>query len=147
MISQLNKILNSEQIEAALSMLLSGFPVKILRTIAQTGKYFQSNPWVYYECELSGKKVATFVSTKDLLDAFWNWLEKVDVLLLAFWETFAIAKAIYAQIELGDWVGHRQYGRVQVVAKDECSSGNPRLWVRYQQTSHPIDPILVAFKY
>ena len=147
MLSQIHKILNPEQVETAINALLSGAnsSIKILRTIAKTGKYGQANPWVYWQCEVTGKKVATFLSTKNLLSAFWSWLETVEVMLLAAWEQIVISTAIWNIAQLGDWAYHKTYGKVQIVEKTSAGDGSRHLWIRYNQTSITVDPIKLYY--
>ena len=147
MISYPNRILQPAQIESLLENLVENRPLKILGSIARTGKYAQGVPWVWFECELTGKRVATFVSFADLEAAFWRWLEKVDVLLLAFWETFAIARVIWNLVDCGDWVYHEQYGRVQVVEKPTSHIDEFTFWIRYRQSATAIAATSIAFKY
>lgn len=49
MLNQINRILQPEQIAEILDTLFVNRPIKILRTIARTGKYSQSVPWVHID--------------------------------------------------------------------------------------------------
>ena len=84
MLSRINKILNSEQLEAVLKTLFRDRPVKILRIIAATGRSQVS--WIHIENTVSGKKLATFISFQDLIDSFWEWLRVLEMFALAAWE-------------------------------------------------------------
>ncbi len=72
MLSQINKILNSEQLEAVLKTLFCDRPVKILRIIPATGRSQVS--WIHLENTVSGQRLATFISFQDLIASFWEWL-------------------------------------------------------------------------
>ena len=85
MLNQINRILQPEQLAEVLGTLFVNRPIKIIRTIARTGKYAQSVPWVHYECELTGMRRATFISFQDLLQGFWAWLECANLMLMTLW--------------------------------------------------------------
>ena len=146
MISQINQILNPSYIHDALDLLLINQPITILRTIARTGRNGSSVPWVYWENNITGRRTATFISFTDLLQGFWAWLETIQLLVFSFWEKQAIAQAIWHAIEVGDWVYHRQWGKVQIVNKDRCRGIEPRLWIRRHQMGLAIDPLQVHQK-
>jgi hypothetical protein len=132
MITQLNRILQPEQILEILKTLFINRPVKILRTIARTGKYGQSVPWVYMECEITGNRRATFVSLADILEGFWAWLECANLLLMSVIEVATLNRAIWAAVERGVW--------------DISKDGKWRLWLRVNGTSREIAPIdLISF--
>lgn len=130
MISQINQILQPEQLLEVLETLFSNCPVKIIRTMARTGKYRQSVPWVYYECEITKTRRATFISIQDLLEGFWAWLECTNLMLMAQYSALAVTKAIWAILPIGVWVWDEELGRAQVVAKDVSASGKRCIWLR-----------------
>lgn len=97
--------------------------------IPRTGKYKQSCPWVYLENEITGDRMATFLPLKDLLTAFWNWLETAELLFKALWEKIAISKFIWQFVEIGEMVLYKG-AWCEVVDKDfTCSKGIPRFWI------------------
>jgi hypothetical protein len=147
MITQLNRILQPEQILEILKTLFINRPVKILRTIARTGKYGQSVPWVYMECEITGNRRATFVSLADILEGFWAWLECANLLLMSVIEVATLNRAIWAAVERGVWVFDGELSMAQqVVEKDISKDGKWRLWLRVNGTSREIAPIdLISF--
>ena len=145
MIPYINRILQPEQLRAVLQTLFANRPVQILRTIAKTGKYNQSVPWVYYECKLTGSRRATFISFENLLQGFWAWLECTNLMLLATFAKQAVKCAIWAALPLGTWVYSSNLGKSQLVEKDfSKKTGQLRLWLRNQGTTQAIDPLEIS---
>ena len=126
----INRILHNEQIEQVLRTLLINKPVKLLKFIARTGRNSTSVPWIYIENEITGERMSTFVSMKDVFLAFWTWLETAQVLFLAFWQRISISKVIWQYVEIGETVYNQGYGWVKVVDKDWTEGkGIPRFWI------------------
>lgn len=148
MLTQINRIIQPEQLLEVLETLFSNRPVKIIRTTARTGKYRQSVPWVYYECEITKSRRATFISIQDLLEGFWAWLECANLMLMAQYSILAVARAIWAILPIGVWVWDEELGRAQVVAKDVSPSGKQRIWLRSNGCcQNRIDVALTAIKF
>ena len=145
--NQINRILQPEQIAEILDTLFVNRPIKILRTIARTGKYAQSVPWVYYECELTGMRRATFISFQDLLQGFWAWLECANLMLMTLWEINAVTKTIWSVLRVGIWVFHKSMGRSQIVEKDTNKKGKLRLWLRNRGSSYAVSPLDLAVSF
>ena len=61
----INQLLEPVQLESVLTTFLQSKSVKLLRVIAATGR--SKVTWLYYECNLTGRKRATFVSFADLI--------------------------------------------------------------------------------
>lgn len=145
MIPYINRILQPEQLRAVLQTIFINRGVQILRTIAKTGKYSQSVPWVYYECKLTGSRRATFISFEDLLQGFWAWLECANLMLLAIFAKQAVKRAIWAALPLGTWVYSGNLGKAQLVEKDFSQKTKQlRLWLRSQGTTSAIDPLEIS---
>ena len=142
--NRINRILQPEQIAEILDTLFSNRPIKILRTIARTGKYAQSVPWVHYECEITGMRRATFISFQDLLQGFWAWLECANLMLMTLWEVNAVIKTIWSVLRVGTWVDHKSMGKSQIVEKDTNKKGKLRLWLRNRGRSYAVSPLELA---
>lgn len=126
----INRILDSEQIEQVLQILLINKPVRLLKFFARTGRNESSVPWIYFENEITGDRIATFVSFNDVFSAFLIWLETAQVLLLAFWQRIAISKVIWQFVQVGDRVYSEGFGCVEVVEKDITEGQKiPRFWI------------------
>ena len=139
---RINRILKPEQLQDILETLFCKRSVKIIRTIARTGKYKQSVPWVHYECQITKKRRATFISFQDLLDGFWLWWESVSVFALSVWATNIVNKVIWSVLSLGTWVYHKDIGKAQLVEKDiSKKTGSLRFWLRARGRSYATSPI------
>lgn len=134
---RINLSLHSDQLKAVLEMLFVNRPVKILRSIARAGR--SQVVWLHFECEITKTRRASFVSFKDLLDAFWRWMETAQLMLMAFWEQNAVSRAVWSAISIGEYVYHRYWGWVQVVHKD-FEKYLPRFWVRYENRTPAVQP-------
>ena len=140
--ARINRILQPEQLHSILETLFINRPIKILRTIARTGKYAQSVPWVHWECEITGMRRATFISFQDLLDSFWVWWESASTFALALWEVSIIAKVIWSVLPVGSWVYHNNIGKAQIAAKDiSRKTGKLRFWLRANDRAYVAYPI------
>ena len=146
MVSRINKILNSQQLLAVLEQFFQHRPVKILRIIAATGRSQVS--WIYLENTLSGRRLASFISFKDLMTGFWRWLEVLEMFALAAWELSKIATCVWNLVTVGDTVFARQTNRKGTVIKKDSNkfSRENRLWINWGETVKTEDPayILVA---
>ena len=88
MTHQINRILTDNQIVEILNTIFINRPIKILRTICRTGRNATSVPWIHYQNEITGDRLATFISFDDLLQNFWVWLETVNLFAIAFFQSF-----------------------------------------------------------
>ncbi|GAB4551292.1 MAG: hypothetical protein Tsb0014_45590 [Pleurocapsa sp.] len=113
MISRINKILNSQQLEAVLRTLFPDRPVKILRIIAATGR--SQVCWVHLENTISGRRIATFLPFKDLIVSFWQWLAVLEVFALATWEINNIATCVWNLVNVGDRVFSRHTNQLGTI--------------------------------
>lgn len=129
MVSRINKILNSQQLLAVLKQVFKNRPVKILRIIAATGRSQVS--WIHIENTVSGRRLASFISFKDLITGFWHWLEVLELFALAAWELSNIATCVWNLVAVGDTVFDRQTNRQGTIV--EKNSNKPRsqnkLWI------------------
>ena len=140
MISRINKILNSEQLEAVLKTVFRDRPIKILRIIAATGRSQVS--WIHLENTVSGRKLATFISFKDLIAGFWEWLAVLEMFALAAWEISTIATCVWNLINIGDGVYSRETNQFGIVVDKDITEyqGINRLWIDWGesiQIEHP----------
>lgn len=139
MISRINKILNSQQLLAVLEQVFQARPVKILRVIAATGKSQVS--WIHMENELSGRRLATFISFADLIQGFWHWLEVLEMFALAAWELNAIATCVWNLLTVGDIVFSRETNRQGIIVeKNDKDRLNHKLWINWGENTtieHP----------
>ena len=141
---RLNRILDSEQITDILKTLFINRPIKIIRVIARSGRGGSSVPWVYLKNEITGDRVATFISFQDLLHNFWAWLETVKLLVIAHFQRQAISKVVWFFVNQGDRVYHRTLGWGIVVEKQlSVSSKIPRFWLDLEDRIEIIEPCFV----
>lgn len=130
-----NQLLFPEQVEAALKYHFVNAPVKILKTIAKTGKYRQGTAWVYLLNETTQEKRASFVSTQDILEGFWRWYQTLGVMAMALWQQIAVGKVIWSVVAINEKVYHPEHGWGTVVEKDfSVNKGIPRLWVEFRSS-------------
>ena len=100
MLPRINKILNSEQLEAVLQTLFQNRPVKIIRIIAATGR--SQVTWIHIENILNQRRMASFLSFDDLIKNFWEWLVMLEMFALAAWEIDRIRECVWNLVNLGD---------------------------------------------
>ena len=111
MLPRINKILNSEQLQAVLQMLFQSRPVKIIRIIAATGR--SQVAWIHIENVLNRRRMASFLSFDDLIKNFWSWLLVLEMFALTAWEINQIRECVWSLVNIGD----------RVLSKDSCNSG------------------------
>ena len=111
MLPRINKILNSEQLQAVLQMLFQSRPVKIIRIIAATGR--SQVTWIHIENVLNRRRMASFLSFDDLIKNFWLWLLALEMFALAAWEINQIRECVWSLVNISD----------RVLSKDSCNSG------------------------
>lgn len=111
MLPRINKILNSEQLEAVLQTLFQNRPVKIIRIIAATGR--SQVTWIHIENALNQRRMASFLSFDDLIKNFWQWLLMLEMFALAAWEINRIRECVWNLVCIGD----------RILSKDNCNSG------------------------
>lgn len=147
MIQQVTEILKTEELESVIKIAFTHHPVAILRCIAQAGR--SGVVWAHFE--LDGRRYASFLSWQDLMTAFWDWVERVNIVLRTLdlkeaWELKkALAQAIYAVVEPGDFVWDRVDNCwLEVIAKEETVSlGLPMFWVGMDDFLGKISPLNV----
>ena len=111
MLPRINKILNSEQLQAVLQKLFQNRPVKIIRIIAATGR--SQVTWIHIENVLNRRRMASFLSFDDLIENFWEWLLMLEMFALAAWEINKIRECVWNLVSVGNIV----------VSKDRSNSG------------------------
>lgn len=100
MLPRINKILNSDQLQAVLQILFQSRPVKIIRIIAATGR--SQVTWIHIENVLNHRRMATFLSFDDLIKNFWEWLLMLEMFALAAWEISQIRECVWSLVCIGD---------------------------------------------
>ena len=100
MLPRINKILNSDQLEAVLQILFQSRPVKIIRIIAATGR--SQVTWIHIENVLNQRRMATFLSFDDLIKNFWSWLMMLEMFAAAAWEISQIRECVWSLVCIGD---------------------------------------------
>ena len=111
MLPRINKILNSEQLQAVLQTLFRDRPVKIIRVIAATGR--SQVTWIHIENVLNKRRMASFLSFDDLIENFWEWLQMLEMFALAAWEINQIRECVWNLINVGN----------RILLKDDSNSG------------------------
>ena len=111
MLPRINKILNSEQLQAVLQTLFRDRPVKIIRVIAATGR--SQVTWIHIENVLNKRRMASFLSFDDLIENFWEWLLMLEMFALAAWEINQIRECVWNLINVGN----------RILLKDDSNSG------------------------
>ena len=134
MTHQINRILSDEYTTKILKFIFKNRAVKILRTIARTGRHNTSVPWVYYKNEITQNKFSTFISLKDLLQNFWVWLETVNLFAIAFFKRLAISEIIYRYfVNEGDHVFCQRLGWGRIIEKNITEKlKHPQLWIELE---------------
>ena len=140
MLPRINKILNSEQLQAVLETLFRDRPVKILRSIAATGRSQVS--WIHIENTISGQRLATFISFQDLIDGFWYWLELLKHMIMSAIDLATISTCIWSLANIGDGVFSPKLSRSGIVIdKDISNSGKERLWINWGRGVEVVNPL------
>jgi len=111
MLPRINKILNSEQLQAVLETLFQSRPVRIIRVIAATGR--SQVTWIHIENVLNHRRMASFLSFDDLIKNFWEWLLMLEMFALAAWEIKQIRECVWNLVSVGD----------RILSKDNHNSG------------------------
>lgn len=100
MLPRINKILNSQQLQAVLQTLFQSRPVKIIRIIAATGR--SQVTWIHIENVLNQRRMATFLSFDDLIKNFWEWLLILEMFAASAWEINQIRECVWSLVDIGD---------------------------------------------
>lgn len=111
MLPRINKILNSEQLQAVLETLFQNRPIKIIRIIAATGR--SQVTWIHIENILNKRRMASFLSFDDLIENFWEWLLMLEMFALAAWKINRIRECVWNLVSIGD----------RILSKDNYNSG------------------------
>lgn len=142
---QITKFLSEDTIVDLLYTLFCNRPIKFLRIIPRTGRSQVS--WIHFE-EISGRRMATFISFDELLQGFWMWLETVNLMLLAIGIKRTISEVVYHCVAIGDRVFSRQHGWVAIIDKDRTEKlKQPRLWVEWEDGFCAIAPCEITNRF
>ncbi len=143
MLPRINKILNSEQLEAVLQTLLQNRPVKIIRIIAATGR--SQVTWIHIENVLNQRRMASFLSFDDLIKNFWEWLLMLEMFALAAWEIERIRECVWKLIRIGDRIFCKDNNKTGVVAcKDITAEKTKILTIDRGKNMSIEDPAYIA---
>lgn len=115
MLPRINKILNSEQLQAVLQTLFRNRPVKIIRIIAATGR--SQVTWIHIENILNQRRMASFLSFNDLIENFWEWLQVLEMFALSAWEISQIQECVWNLVAVGDRLSKDNFSSGIVIEK------------------------------
>lgn len=138
MIHQVNKTLHPSQLEGVLKTLFTKLPLKILRFISRAGR--SGVVWVYLENEISQTRRATFLSFAELLEAFYIWIETLNLMALAIWQRMHISRTIWNLANQNDLLHHQKYGWVTLIEKQKSSNGWLRFWIETKNSIEIVEP-------
>ena len=143
MLPRINKILNSEQLEAVLQTLFHNRPVKIIRIIAATGR--SQVTWIHIENVLNQRRMASFLSFDDLIKNFWEWLVMLEMFALAAWEINRLRECVWNLVRVGDRVLSKDNNNCGVVIEKKITSGKTKaLKIDWGRDISLEDPAYVA---
>ena len=131
---QINRILNDEQTTEILNFIFVNKPIKVLRSIARTGRNNTSVPWLYYVNEITQQRFATFISLQNLLSSFWIWLETINIFAIAFVIRKQISAIMWNFVNEQDHVFSLQHGWCRIIKKEiSVVSGHQQLWIKSEK--------------
>lgn len=143
MLPRINKILNSEQLEAVLHTLFQHRPVKIIRIIAATGR--SPVTWIHIENVLNQRRMASFLSFDDLIENFWEWLLMLEMFALAAWEIGRIRECVWNLIRTGDSISSKDSNNCGVVIEKRITSEKTKaLTINWGQHISLEDPAYIT---
>ena len=143
MLPRINKILNSEQLEAVLQTLFKSRPVKIIRIIAATGR--SQVTWIHIENALNQRRMATFLSFDDLIENFWSWLMTLEMFALAMWEINRLRECVWNLVCVGDRILSKDSDNSGVVVEKNITPEKTKvLKIDWGQYISPEDPAYVV---
>jgi len=119
MLPRINKILNSEQLEAVLQTLFQNRPVKIIRIIAATGR--SQVTWIHIENALNQRRMASFLSFDDLIKNFWEWLLMLEMFAASAWEIERIRECVWKLVRIGDRIFSKDSNNTGVVINKDIT--------------------------
>jgi hypothetical protein len=141
MLTRINKILNSEQLEAVLQILFQNRPIKIIRIIAATGR--SQVTWIHLENILNQRRMASFLSFDDLIGNFWEWLVTLEMFALAAWEINRIRECVWHLVDKSDRILVRDNHNCGVVVDKIITSETKVLAINWGQTMSLEDPAYI----
>lgn len=119
MLPRINKILNSDQLEAVLQTLFQNRPVKIIRIIAATGR--SQVTWIHIENVLNQRRMASFLSFDDLIKNFWKWLLMLEMFALAAWEIDRVRECVWKLVRIGDRVFSKDNKKTGIIVNKDIT--------------------------
>ena len=143
MLPRINKILNSEQLQAVLQVLFQNRPVRIIRIIAATGR--SQVTWIHIENVLNQRRMASFLSFDDLIANFWSWLQVLEMFALTAWEITQIRECVWNLLEVGDRIFSKDSHNSGVVMEKNIASEKMKfLAIDWGQSISQEDPAYVV---
>lgn len=143
MLPRINKILNSEQLEAVLQTLFQNRPVKIIRIIAATGR--SQVTWIHIENVLNQRRMASFLSFNDLIKNFWEWLLMLEMFALAAWEINQIRACVWKLACIGDRIFSKDSNKTGIVVDKNITVEKIKiLTIDWGETTFLEDPAYVV---
>ena len=140
MLPRINKIFNSEQLQAVLQTLFKDRPVKIIRVIAATGR--SQVTWIHIEV-LNKRRMASFLSFNDLIENFWEWLQMLEMFALAAWEINRIRECVWNLISVGNRILSKDDGNSGIVMEKNILEKTKVLKIDWGQTISAEDPAYI----
>ena len=98
----INRHLHQNQLKNLFGFLFRNRIINIMRLIPKCGR--SSVPWIYFSVGSSLR--ATFVSFRELQQAYFRWLQQVDIFACSMAEKTAIGRANLEIFSIGDVVSH-----------------------------------------
>lgn len=143
MLPRINKILNSEQLEAVLQTLFQNRPIKIIRIIAATGR--SQVTWIHIENVLNHRRMASFLSFDDLIQNFWEWLLMLEMFAASAWEINQIRECVWSLVDIGDRILCKDSNNVGVVMNRKIVPEKSKIFmVDWGQVTSEADPAYVT---
>ena len=143
MLPRINKILNSEQLQAVLQTLFQNRPVRIIRIIAATGR--SQVTWIHIENVLNKRRMASFLSFDDLIKNFWEWLLMLEMFALAAWEIARIRECVWNLVRIGDRILSKDNHNSGIVMEKKITSEKTKvLTIDWGQTISVEDPAYIT---
>jgi hypothetical protein len=145
MLPRINKILNSEQLEAVLQTLFQNRPVRIIRIIAATGR--SQVTWIHIENTLTQRRMASFLSFDDLIQNFWEWLFLLEMFALAAWKINRIRECVWNLLDSGDRILSKGEGNFGVVIEKNITPEKAKVlridWGEYISLEDPAYVVII----
>lgn len=124
-----NNFLQSQQLEQVFGFIFPGKNITVIRFLRHAGR--SRVCWIYYSV---GKTLrATFISFKELLQAYYRWLANLDLFNTRLDERKAIGRANWYLLSVGDVVFHAQSSSNQfgIIVDKAVHNYLPVFWINW----------------